>query len=101
MRSLKLVNYGNNFLFIDGFEKVLNSIIKEVDNEKFLKINFEGVVNISPSYMTRLVHGIIVNTNPKNISIENANARIESTFKFALHSINKLKESEPISGINY
>ncbi|USD26856.1 hypothetical protein [Flagellimonas marinaquae] len=99
MRSLKLVNYGSNFLFIDGFEKVLNSLIEEVENEKFLKINFEGVVNISPSYMTRLIHGIIVNTNPKEITIENANDRIESTFKFALHSINKLKDSKHFSSI--
>lgn len=101
MKSIKLENYGSNFLLIDEFEKVLNALIDDVDNEKFLKLNFEGVVNISPSYMTRLVHGIMVNLNPQDISIVNANKRIESTFKFALHSIEKLSDSEKLSITSY
>ena|SRR5690606_27042459 len=100
MRNIRLANYGDNFMFLEGLDRVVEQLVNDVPMGQSLRLDFEGVYIISPSYMTRLLDAIMVQLKPKNIALENANTRIESTFNFAIHSI-KLKNSDKKSNNSF
>lgn len=73
------------------FDSFFSQIKKDINSNNHLLIDLKGVKNISPSFMTRFINKLYKDFNFSSIDIENANSRLETTFKFALHSINQKK----------
>ena len=92
MEHLNLSVYGEDFMSIMAFDSFFNEVKKDLSPNKHLVINFNGVNYISPSFMTRLLNKLQDDLKSDFIEIENANSRLETTFKFALHSIKKKTE---------
>lgn len=87
MEHLVMSKYGENFMSIITFDNLFNNIKNDISFKEKLIINLDGVNNISPSFMTRLINKLIIELDFQKIEIENANKRLETTFKFALNSI--------------
>jgi hypothetical protein len=89
MEQLNLSQYGNNFMSIINFDSFFIQIKKDLKSNDELLIDFKNVNNVSPSFMTRFINRLYDELNFVDIKIENANKRLETTFKFALYSISQ------------
>lgn len=87
MKNLVLSVYGESFMSILNFDNLFNEIKKDVGLSNDLIIDLGGVNNISPSFMTRFINRLYDDLQLRSINIENANSRLETTFKFAQYSI--------------
>ena len=87
MENLVLSTYGNDFMSIIEFDDIFGQIKPKIKPYGNLLIDLEGINNVSPSFMTRLINKLYEELNLVSINIINGNSRLETTFKFAQHSI--------------
>lgn len=91
MENLILSKYGNDFMSLTNFEPLLIQVKNDISSNDKLLIDLKGVDNISPSFMTRFINRLYIDLHYEKIDIENANKRLEVTFKFAKHSLRNKK----------
>lgn len=87
MENLILSSYGSDFMSIMEFDNIFGEIKPNIKPYGNLLIDLKGVNNVSPSFMTRLINKLYEELNLVSINITNGNSRLETTFKFAQHSI--------------
>lgn len=92
MAHLELSSFGSNFLSILNYESLYQKIQESIERDNNLLIDFNNVNNVSPSFLTKLLRHLQDDLGYNVIEIKNANRKLETTFKFAMHSIKRSKE---------